>query len=142
MTTWETVDSSGGYYGRGYAGECALEAYEAEVQPYEHMAGAHEIRPDFLARWDAETIAAKHGQYHRMARDGQIPVSHGHGNPHEPFAATAGPASDTMTPGVTPEQLAASARALGRTPEQLAAAIADAERVSALPSTGREDRSE
>jgi hypothetical protein len=32
MTTWETVDSCGGYYGRDYAEECALEAFKSETE--------------------------------------------------------------------------------------------------------------
>jgi hypothetical protein len=89
-TTWEEVEdgSCWGFYG-DYGREAALEAYEAEVQPYEHLAGAHEIRPDLLAHWDLKTATSRHGKYHRMARDGQIPVSHNHDDPSAPFTITA-----------------------------------------------------
>ena len=115
---WEaTDDSCWGFYGSDgangkYLRETALEALRHADEPYAHMSAAHEIRPDFLSRWDRDTVTAKHARYHEFAGPDLV-NPHTHDNPDAPFAV----AGETAEAG------------LSLTPEQLAAAVEDMRRV-------------
>jgi hypothetical protein len=85
---WEHTDSCSGYYGRygangKYLEDCARDALEYAAEPYEHLEHVHEIRPDLLAGWDAETVTRKHAKYHEWFGN---KTGHTHPDPHAPFA--------------------------------------------------------
>lgn len=89
---WEdTEESCWGFYGSDgengkYLRESALEAMRYEDEPYAHMAGPHETRPDLLSRWDRKTVKAKHARLHEMSPD---KAGHRHPDPHTPYATEA-----------------------------------------------------
>jgi len=95
-TRWEaTDDSCWGFYGSdgpngAYLEQTARDALADADEPYAHMAGAHEIAPDLLARWDRETVTSKHAKYHEAAWAATI--GHVHTDPGAPFAITPEPA--------------------------------------------------
>jgi hypothetical protein len=87
---WEDANAScWGFYGSDgengkYLKQTAREAMAYEDEPYAHMSGMHEIGPDFLSRWDRETVTRKHAMHHQAAwRD---KIGHSHDDPAAPFA--------------------------------------------------------